>query len=142
MKVRTLLLLTTAAMMAAACSQTKQMDKEELLSQMSIEDKAHLAIGTGMAGLGNTNSPTIGATKKLARELGQFGIRVNAVAPGVTDTGMISGMEDKMREQILEKTVMNRVARPEEIANVVAFLASDKAGYITGQVIRVDGGIL
>ncbi len=65
MKVRTLLLLTTAAMMAAACSQTKQMDKEELLSQMSIEDKAHLAIGTGMAGLGNTNSPTIGATKKL-----------------------------------------------------------------------------
>ena len=65
MKVKTLLLLTTAAMMAAACSQTKQMDKEELLSQMSIEDKAHLAIGTGMAGFSNANSPTIGATKNL-----------------------------------------------------------------------------
>ena len=51
--------------MAAACSQTKQMDKEELLSQMSIEDKAHLAIGTGMAGFSNANSPTIGATKNL-----------------------------------------------------------------------------
>ena len=120
----------------------RQMARNKEGSIINISSIAALDGEPAQLEYASSKAALIGATKKLARELGQFGIRVNAVAPGVTDTGMISGMEDKMREQILEKTVMNRVARPEEIANVVAFLASDKAGYITGQVIRVDGGIL
>lgn len=90
----------------------------------------------------SSKAALIGATKKLARELGKFGIRVNAIAPGLTDTGMIDGLEDDMRNQILGHTVMMRPAKPEEIANAVAFLAGDKASYITGQVLRVDGGLL
>lgn len=82
-----------------------------------------------------------GATRKLARELGGQGIRVNAVAPGVIDTDMGNQMDPELMEHVLGKTVMNRVGTPREIANVIAFLASDRASYITGQVIRVDGGL-
>lgn len=82
-----------------------------------------------------------GATKKLARELGSQGIRVNAVAPGVIDTDMGNQMHPDLMNHMLEKTVLNRLGTPQEIANAIAFLASDLASYITGQVIRVDGGL-
>lgn len=83
----------------------------------------------------------IGATRKLAGELGTAGIRVNAVAPGIIDTDMGNQMESGLMESIIGRTSMKRLGRPSEIANVIAFLASDKASYITGQTIRVDGGI-
>lgn len=83
----------------------------------------------------------IGATRKLARELGTANIRVNAVAPGVIDTDMGNQMESELMESIISRTSMKRLGRPSEIADVIAFLASDKASYITGQTIRVDGGI-
>lgn len=82
-----------------------------------------------------------GATKKLAREFGGQGIRVNAVAPGVIDTDMGNQIEPELMDRMLEKTMLNRLGTPKEIANVIAFLASDQASYITGQVIRVDGGL-
>lgn len=83
----------------------------------------------------------VGATKHLARELAPNHIRVNAVAPGIIETEMGAKIEEGLRERILNKVIMGRTGKPTEIANVVAFLASDYASYMTGQIIRVDGGM-
>ena len=83
----------------------------------------------------------VGATKHLARELAANNIRVNAVAPGMIETEMGAKIEERLREHVLDKVIMKRIGKPVEIANMVAFLASDYASYITGQVIRVDGGM-
>ena len=84
----------------------------------------------------------IGFSKSLSRELGRYGIRVNVVAPGLIDTDMVSGMDDKARNEILNRIVLNRIGYVEDIANLVSFLCSDKASYITSQTIQVDGGLL
>lgn len=83
----------------------------------------------------------IGATKKLAIELGKQGIRVNAIAPGLTDTDMSSQMDEDLLHNIINKTIMKRLGRPDEIAKAVLFLASDMSSFITGQILRVDGGM-
>lgn len=83
----------------------------------------------------------VGATKHLARELAANNIRVNAVAPGMIETEMGAKIEENLKNHMLNKVIMGRMGKPSEIANVVAFLASDYASYMTGQIIRVDGGI-
>ena len=88
-----------------------------------------------------SKAAVIGGTKKLARELAPYNIRVNAIAPGMIQTEMGAHIEDSLRDEILSKVMMKRMGKPEEIANVIAFVASDMASYMTGQVIRVDGGI-
>lgn len=88
-----------------------------------------------------SKAAVIGATKKLAIDLGDYGIRVNSVAPGLTETTMKDNMSNQLLEETKSKIILNRLAKPEEIANVVAFLSSDLASYITGQIIRVDGGL-
>ena len=80
------------------------------------------------------------ATKKLARELGSAGIRVNAVAPGLTQTKMLDVLEAEAETQIKKGLGMHRFGTPDEIAEVCLFLASDKSSYITGETIKVDGG--
>ena len=88
----------------------------------------------------SSKAAVIGATKKLASELGPFGIRVNSVAPGITETDMVKNMDSRILDKTLERTVMHRMAQPFEVAETVAFLLSDKSSFITGKVIRVDGG--
>ena len=80
------------------------------------------------------------ATKKLARELGCAGIRVNAVAPGITETKMLDGLDEKAIETLKKGISFHRFGSPEEIAEVCLFLASDKSSFITGETIKVDGG--
>jgi 3-oxoacyl-[acyl-carrier protein] reductase len=84
----------------------------------------------------------ISATKTMARELAAQGIRVNAVAPGYTDTDMTRGLSEKVEREAIAGTLLKRKGLPGEVANVAVFLASDRAAYVTGQVWRVDGGIL
>ena len=83
----------------------------------------------------------IGMTKSMARELASRNVRVNAVAPGFIDTEMTQAMTDAAKEAGLAQVPMGRMGSPVDIANTVAFLASDKASYITGQVLCVDGGM-
>lgn len=89
-----------------------------------------------------SKAAVIAATKKMARELISVGIRVNALAPGFTDTDLVKDLSEKVVQEQTEKILMKRKAQPEEIANVAAFMASDMASYVTGQTWRVDGGIL
>ncbi len=84
----------------------------------------------------------IGYTKALAKELGGFGVNVNAVAPGLIETAMLkqSDSRDKIIDMAMNEIVLKRVGLPEDVANVITFLASDKSRHITGEVIKVDGG--
>lgn len=81
----------------------------------------------------------IGLTKSLAKEVAAYGIRVNAVAPGFIDTDMTKDL--KQKDELLKMIPFNRFGKPEEVAKVVTFLADESSGYITGQVIKVDGGL-
>ena len=83
----------------------------------------------------------IGFTKTWSRELGPKGVRVNAVAPGFVDTPILSTIPDKVLQHMKDQVPLGRLARPEEIASVYAFLASDDASYINGAVIEVSGGM-
>ena len=89
-----------------------------------------------------TKAAVIGMTKVWARELGRYGIRVNAVAPGFTATEMVMQMPEKVLEGMKGRTPLGRMATPLDIANAYLFLASDEAGFISGAVLSVDGGIV
>jgi 3-oxoacyl-[acyl-carrier protein] reductase len=82
----------------------------------------------------------IGLTKALSKELGRSGIRVNCVCPGVIDTDMLSGFSPEDRRDLVERTPLGRLGTPEDVAELVAFLCSDRASFITGEVISVSGG--
>ena len=80
-----------------------------------------------------------GLTLSLARELGPYGIRVNAVAPGITETDMMKAVPKEVIEPLIAQIPLRRLGQPQDIANAFVFLASDEASYITGVVLRVDG---
>ena len=89
-----------------------------------------------------TKAGVIGMTKAWARELGRHNIRVNAVAPGFTATEILTSMPDKVLEGMKARTPLGRLGQPEDIANAYLFLASDEASFISGDILRVDGGIV
>jgi 3-oxoacyl-[acyl-carrier protein] reductase len=89
-----------------------------------------------------TKSGVIGMTKVWARELGRYGIRVNAVAPGFTLTEMVQQMPEKILDGMKARTPLRRLGEPRDIANAYLFLASDEASFISGETLRVDGGIV
>jgi len=89
-----------------------------------------------------TKSGVIGMTKVWSRELGKFGIRVNAVAPGFTATEMVTAMPEKVLDGMKARTPLGRLGEPRDIANAYLFLASEDAAFITGETLHVDGGIV
>jgi 3-oxoacyl-[acyl-carrier protein] reductase len=89
-----------------------------------------------------TKAAVIGMTKVWARELGRYGVRVNAVAPGFTATEILISMPEKVLDGMRARTPLGRLGEPRDIANAYLFLASDEASFVTGTVLRVDGGIV
>ncbi len=100
-----------------------------------IADKGTLAYGVSKAGLAR-------ASRSMATELGAAGVRVNTIAPGVTKTDMFDQMAPDARERLISTSALKRAAEPQDIANAALFLASDLSSFVTGQTLRVDGGMI
>ena len=120
----------------------KSMIKKKGGSILYISSSSALDGNEGRSAYSSAKAAIIAQAKVLSRELGIYNIRVNALAPGLTDTDMMKDNtpEEKINE-INSKTSLKRVAKPEEIANAALLLSSDLSSYITGQTIRVDGGM-
>ena len=126
------------------CSQqaAKQMMKQKNGAIVNIASIVGLIGNFGQANYSASKAGLIGFTKTLAREVAPRGIRANAIAPGFIDTEMTRVLEDSVREKLIEQIPLARLGEPEDVARCVSFLVSEKASYITGQVISVNGGML
>ena len=94
----------------------------------------------GLANYAASKAGIIGLTKVVAKELGKYGVNVNAVAPGLIETDLTRDLSDDVKQQSLAEIVLGRFGQPEDVANLIVFLVSEKAKHITGEVIKVDGG--
>jgi len=110
-------------------------------SVINIASTAGIDGNAGRSIYGASKAAIICATKAMAAELGEIGIRVNAVAPGITKTEMLSSMTPEVIQDTVQQTHLRREGEPIDIAKACLFLASDRASYMTGQVLRVDGGL-
>lgn len=119
----------------------RQMLKQRSGKIVNISSVSGILGNVGQANYAASKAGVIGLTKTMARELGSRGITVNAIAPGFVDTEMTEVLSEEIRENACKQIILGRFGKPEDIANTAVFLASDKADYITGQVISVDGGM-
>ena len=108
---------------------------------VNIASSAALDGNSGRSIYGASKASVICATKSMAEELGVKGIRANSIAPGITQTDMLSSMNDEVINETIMATDSKQPGTPEDIANAALFFASDLSSYITGQVLRVDGGM-
>ena len=119
----------------------RQMLKQRSGKIINISSVSGILGNAGQANYAASKAGVIGLTKTMARELGSRGITVNAIAPGFVDTEMTEVLSEELKESACKQIILGRFGKPEDIANAAVFLASDKADYITGQVISVDGGM-
>lgn len=120
---------------------SRQMLKQREGRIINITSVSGILGNAGQANYAASKAGIIGLTKTMARELASRGITVNAVAPGFVDTDMTQVLSDSVKEAATAQIPLGRFGKPEDIANMVAYLASEKAAYITGQIISVDGGM-
>ncbi len=120
---------------------SRQMLKQRSGRIINMSSVVGISGNAGQANYASSKAGVIGLTKATARELASRGITVNAVAPGFIETEMTDVLSDAVKEASVAQIPLGRFGKPEDIAKTVAFLASDDAGYITGQVIQVDGGM-
>lgn len=120
---------------------SRQMLKQKSGRIINMSSVVGVAGNAGQTNYAASKAGVIGMTKSVAKELGSRGITVNAIAPGYIDTDMTSVLSDEIKNQIIDSVPLKRMGQVTDIANAVVFLASDKASYITGQVLSVDGGM-
>ena len=109
---------------------------------INISSISGVAGNPGQANYAASKAGIIGLTKSVAKELAKRNINVNAIAPGFIMTEMTDVLRDKVKENILSQIPLKRFGTPQDVAELAAFLASDKSSYITGQVINLDGGMI
>lgn len=117
------------------------LQNDEPSSVVNISSISGLDGNIGQTAYSATKSAWVGVTKTMSKELSPKGIRVNAVAPGVIKTPMTDVLTDENIQSKIEKTALNRIGEADEVAKTICYLLSNNASYITGQIIRVDGGI-
>ena len=120
---------------------SRQMLKQRSGKIINISSVSGVLGNVGQANYAASKAGIIGLTKTMARELASRGITVNAIAPGFVNTEMTEVLPDSIKENAVAQIPLGRFGEVEDIAEMAAFLASDKANYITGQVIHVDGGM-